>query len=133
VFLLLPVIGTCIFYIFGVNVIIKKHRSQFLQSKAKFAETEDFTYTKSTLKSPESSIFNYCYYTQSNPVYENNKITIIDDNHDLYEEYINAIRSAKHSIHIETYIIKDGLFLFTIYNELIKKINDGVKIKFLYD
>jgi cardiolipin synthase len=46
---------------------------------------------------------------------------------------IDAIRGAQKFIHLSTFIIADGVFLRTLFTELIKKAQEGVKIRFLYD
>ncbi|GHU31783.1 hypothetical protein FACS1894166_03870 [Bacilli bacterium] len=81
----------------------------------------------------ESNFFKYSFYTAFKPVYQNNGITILKSNTEIYEQYINLIRSAKTFIHFETYLIRDGFFLRTIFCELMRKARAGVKVRFLYD
>jgi cardiolipin synthase len=81
----------------------------------------------------ESNLLKYSFYVAFKPVYQNNDINILQSNTEIYEEYIKAIRSAKSFIHFETYLIRDGFFMRTVFCELIKKAKAGIKVRFLYD
>ena len=62
-----------------------------------------------------------------------NDIVFIRDNTFLYKETIQLLLNAKKTIHIQTYILRKGLFFNSIYDVLVKKIQEGVKIKIIYD
>jgi cardiolipin synthase len=51
----------------------------------------------------------------------------------LFDSIISLIRSAKKFIHIEIYLIGDGIFLRTLLSELILKAKEGIEVRFLYD
>jgi cardiolipin synthase len=55
------------------------------------------------------------------------------DNSQTLNEIITLIRRAKKFIHIETFILHDGFFLRTIMAELVKKAQEGIEIRLLYD
>lgn len=77
------------------------------------------------------NIYSYCSNVSINKTTDG-KITLINQN-DLYDECINAIRSAKKYIFINFYIFREGVFMKTVFNEIYKKSLEGVKIFILYD
>ncbi len=67
------------------------------------------------------------------PIYKCN-IKIIEDNSELFYYAINLIRSAKKYINIQCFIYNfNGFWTRFIFTELIKKANEGVKIRLIYD
>lgn len=132
---LLPIIGIFAFYIFGIIPFKIENSKDIKKSLQKFNAKEDYSFTHSFLAKHENEkysdlkfIFNY----MNSPIYENNSIKIIDQS-DLFKETIDIIREAKEFIHIQFYIISDCLWFYLLMNELIKKAEHGVKIRFMYD
>ena len=68
----------------------------------------------------------------NSPIYENNNIEVIDQS-DLFKKTIEVIRNAKEFIHIQFYIISDCLWFYLLMSELVKKADEGIKIRFMYD
>jgi cardiolipin synthase len=129
----LPLIGVVLFLIFGIKSLSEKTLNQFRKELIRYSVYEKYDYTDEILNSQKNNIFSYGYTTSLRPVYKNNNIEIIKNNADLYSQTIELIRSAKKTIHIQMYLIKDGFFLRTVFAELIKKAKQKVKIRFLYD
>jgi cardiolipin synthase len=104
----------------------------------KFLKYENYEFTNKLINSKNiddeiGMVFNCIYLNQLKPVYEFNKYEVIKSNEMIFSEYINLIRSAKKHIHLQVYLIKDGVFIFLLISELIKKAKEGIKIRFLYD
>jgi cardiolipin synthase len=78
-------------------------------------------------------MFRYAYRNELKPVYRNNSIRALNSNTQMFSETIRLIKSAKHFIHFETYILHDGFFLRAVLAELIKKAREGVEVRLLYD
>lgn len=133
VILLLPLIGVLLFLIFGINPLNKKDRKLYIKQQKDFLKYESFAYSKKELFNDDDSIFKYGLINSIRPICENNDIKIIEETPELYEKTIELIRSAKKFIHFQTYILHDGFWLRTIFAELIKKADEGVKIRLIYD
>lgn len=133
--LVLPIIGLIVFFIFGVNPLRKRQRSQYLKNQSVYLASEDFKLTKELIDNHKYGwLFAYGYNNMAKPVYKNNKIEIIDDNTKLFEESIKLIRSAKQFINVQSFIFKyKGFWARIFFAELIKKANQGVKVRVLYD
>lgn len=61
------------------------------------------------------------------------KANYIFNNEDSFKITIDLIRSAKKTIYLEYYLLRNGIWLNSILNELIKKSNEGIEIFFIYD
>lgn len=138
VVLSLPIFGFFLFVIFGINPLLRFKRNDYLKRQKKYIEFENFEFTKKflndeTIDCDERHMFSYCFNVQKRPVYENNQIRIVSNQKNLFSESINLIRSAKKFIHLQYYIISDSVWLRTIANELIKKVRQGVVVRFIYD
>lgn len=138
VVLSLPIFGFFLFVIFGINPLLRFKRKDYLKRQKRYIEFENFEFTKKflsdeTIDCDERHMFSYCFNVQKRPVYENNQIRIVSNQKNLFSESINLIRSAKKFIHLQYYIISDSVWLRTIANELIKKVRQGVVVRFIYD
>lgn len=133
--LCLPIVGCLLFVIFGVLPFNQKTWVSYNADQAKFIKYENYEYSQTVKKRNDDSatLFSYSLNCFLRPIYLNNDMQLITSNAQFYQECISSIRSAKKFIHIETYIIHDGFFLRTIFCELIKKAQNGVKVRFLYD
>ncbi len=63
----------------------------------------------------------------------NNDIKILTNGNQKFDEMIKDLKKAKHHIHMEYYIIKNSEIGNKIKDILIKKANQGVKVRILYD
>lgn len=64
---------------------------------------------------------------------QDNSVMIFDDGANKFEALLNDIETAKDHIHIQYYIFRFDDLGTRIFNALIKKAKQGVKIRFLYD
>ena len=72
--------------------------------------------------------------TTSNAVLtQDNAVKLFDDGNDKFEALIADILAAKEHIHIQYYIFKLDNLGTRILNALIKKVQQGVKVRILYD
>ncbi len=62
-----------------------------------------------------------------------NKIKLITDGDDCFDEFIRSIRSAKSSINLETYIFKSDDVGWRIAELLAKKAKKGLEVNVIYD
>ncbi len=133
--LVLPVIGMFIFIIFGVYPLKKRQRKAYLEQQHLVLDKENFHFSQQVMEDDKLSwIFNYGIKHQYKPVSKDNDIRIIKDNTELFEESIKLIRSAKSYINVQSYIFSyNGFWSKIFFTELIKKANEGVKVRLIYD
>jgi len=78
-------------------------------------------------------LINFLNQNGINPVTSNNNIRILLNGEKKIPEVLEAIKNAKHHIHIEYYIIEDDITGREIENALIEKLHEGVSIRLIYD
>src|SRR3954471_20337290 len=67
------------------------------------------------------------------PLIPGNRVRLLKDGAANYPAWLEAIRSAKHWIHFETYIIHEDDVGRMFSNVLAAKAREGVKVRLLYD
>lgn len=67
------------------------------------------------------------------PLVAGNSIRLLKDAEENYPAWFGAIRSARHAVHFENYIICDDAIGYEFGNALIAKAQEGVRIRLLYD
>lgn len=133
----IPIIGLFLFFIFGINPLVRIRKKKYLENQKDWIKYENFEYTKNFLNQSNMSnlnfIFNYGYNLQQRPIYDDTNIFVLTNPHEFYSESIKLIREAQEFIHLQYYIISDSILMRTITNELIKKARLGVKVRLIYD
>lgn len=64
---------------------------------------------------------------------DDNKIETYTDGNTKFDALIEDIRNAEQYIHLQYYIIKKDLLFERIVKELVKKVEEGVEVRILYD
>ena len=67
------------------------------------------------------------------PLTKNNSIKLLQNGEEKFPELLQAIRTAKHHIHIEYYIYEYDEIGTAIIELLIQKAKEGVEVRFIYD
>ena len=67
------------------------------------------------------------------PLTRKNKVKLLLNGEEKFPEVLEAMRHAKHHIHIEYYIYEQGEIGEQIENVLIQKAKEGVQVRFIYD
>ena len=153
IFLLLPGIGLLIYIIFGRNIRkIKIFKTQKLANDIKEAKIfenleeirelvnlEQYSIKNKTIENeeledyPKKRVISLLLNTGIFPFTTNNNVDVYVDGIQKFDNLIKDIKSAKHHIHLEYFIIKDSEIGRKIKDLLIEKSKQGVKIRLLYD
>ena len=67
------------------------------------------------------------------PLARRNKVKLLINGEEKFPEVLEALRNAKHHIHIEYYIYEQDEIGEQIENILIEKAREGVQVRFIYD
>lgn len=67
------------------------------------------------------------------PLISGNRVRLLKDAAENYPAWIQAIQSARHWVHFETYFIRDDEVGRQFANALSEKVKQGVKVRLLYD
>ena len=87
----------------------------------------------STAAQPPASLSLYAERTGCRPAIEGNRVGIIDDANDFYEEMIESIRSAESFIFMEYYIFRDDTVSTAVLDALAERAKDGVRTFVILD
>ena len=153
IFILLPGIGLVIYAILGRNMRKRKlFKTQKLASSIReekvfenlerieeIANTEQNTINTNQLLNEniedysKKRVISLLLNTGKLPFTTNNKVSVYIDGNQKFKNLLEDIKNAKNHIHLEYFIIKDSEIGRELKDLLIKKSNEGVKIRILYD
>lgn len=132
----LPGVGFIIYLIFGQNLSRQKifREKKVIDEKKSKVLMEKFKEEKEKGTSSEFMELVRMNYTHSGALYTGgNSLTTFIDGEKKFEALINDIRDAKEFIHIEYYIFRMDNLGKTLIDELSKKVQDGVEVRFVVD
>ena len=88
-------------------------------------------------RSPDTSIFDQHVAVEEklagNPLSVGNKVQLLEDGKATYAAMLEAIRAARHSIHVESYIFEADEVGRKFAQALLEKRRAGVKVRVIYD
>lgn len=138
----LPIAGILIYFSFGVNyrkrkiynknifddIDFEKKLGRFIRFKSKEIIDGD------SLEIIKFNKLAKLVLNQSlSPITTGNEVKLLLNGENKFPEVFSALETAKNHIHIEYYIYEDDLIGRKIIDLLIKKSNEGVKVRFIYD
>lgn len=137
-----PFFGMIFYFFFGINYRHRKMYSKKLfendELAAKF--TEDLMrYSRQNLQDyNEKMISNkelafMLLKDSMSPLTANNDVKLLINGEHKFPEVLEAIKTAKHHIHIEYYIFENDQIGQKLADALIAKAKEGVKVRFIYD
>lgn len=137
--IIFPFLGPLLYYLFGIN------RRKFKLFKLKQTEKRRlYTETYKELEGGEQSVHTFKDYKQDKLAslirknsyfapYEGNDITLLNSGEETFSAIFKAIEEAKEFIHLQYYILEEGILLDRFYELFQKKVKEGVEIRMLYD
>jgi len=138
--ILFPILGIFVYFSFGDNYRKKKLYLRKLDYDSKsYGELKEIVarQTQDVLKTYKSEIANFYplanYRRGTQFISDNNVVELLINGENKFPEVIKSIEAAKDHIHIEYYIFVDDKIGNTIGDLLIKKAQEGVKVRFIYD
>lgn len=141
-FFSLPVVGIIIYAVAGENYRKNKlYKQKFLQDNAQFNR-----YASHLIRMSEDLLQHHMYRLRGSdqtarlilndsrlPLSVNNKVELLINGEAKFERLFEELEKAVHHIHIEYYIIEDGIIANRLKNVLLRKAKQGVAIKIIYD
>ncbi|MEA4937736.1 MAG: cardiolipin synthase [Paludibacter sp.] len=136
VLVLLPIIGIVLYLLIGQNyrkqkIISKKSIRHNTQLPKTELHPEDFT--EFIDKPHHLNLVNLLYQNSDAPAYAYNKIQVLADGETTFTAMFDAIVNAKEHIHIEFFIFGDDRISNHLRMLLIKKAQEGVRVRMIYD
>ncbi|HEY5371745.1 MAG TPA: cardiolipin synthase [Hanamia sp.] len=137
-----PFIGIGFYFFFGINYRNRKMYSKKLFENADMAKKlrdELYHYSKQTFDENDAALQDnkelaYMLVKDSmSPLTSNNSVKLLINGENKFPEVLKALSEAKDHIHIEYYIYEDDDIGTEIGSILIKKAEEGVDVRFIYD
>lgn len=143
VLILLPYLGIVLYILLGKNLISKrvviKKKISDMSTEEIIAETQldavEFLSgeSKNDLIKTYSKTIKLLLKNSNSLVNINNEIEVLTNGVQTFSRIINCLNNAKESIHLDYFIIKNDELGNKIKNILIKKSNEGIKVRIIYD
>ena len=140
--LFIPVGGIVFYILFGVNFWKTKlynkksvQDEKMLQSlkKEMKAYIEETTFPAELPVEDNRELAMMLEKELRSPLTRRNKVKLLLNGEEKFPEVLEALRNAKHHIHIEYYIYEQDKIGEQIEELLIQKANEGVQVRFIYD
>lgn len=132
-----PVLGLCIYFLFGHSQATKRMRDRFAKIDDTFAGI--LVQEKAILKELEKADFmvanqsRYLWKYGHFPIYRNTDVEFFAEAEEGLESQIRAFAKAEHFIFMEYHAIEDTIAFLKIKRALVEKAKQGVEIRILYD
>jgi cardiolipin synthase len=137
-----PVFGMIFYFFFGINY---RHRKMYSK---KLFENDDLAakfrrdllqYSEKTYEENNAEIISnkelaFMVLNDSmSPLTSKNAVKLLLNGENKFPEVLEAIKNAKHHIHIEYYIFEDDEIGTALAEAMIAKAKEGIKVRFIYD
>lgn len=138
----LPVAGMFIYFSFGINYRKNKIYTKKLIHDEKLETAigkrirehseKIFENATSPIKG-YSKVFRFLLNESRSGLTDKNQVELLINGEEKFPKVIEALEKAKHHIHLEYYIFEDDIIGNTIIDLLLKKVQEGVEVRFIYD
>lgn len=133
-FLLFPIVSFLIYYFIGMGIKVDKKRYKTIEKRVDQAILP-FT-ASSTYKCNHAEILRVLDIgekMEASPLTHFNDVRYYNEGEAYYSALMKAIEKAESSVHIEIYILRSDDFGTRLMDLLLKKAEEGVRVKILFD
>lgn len=134
VLLMVPVFGVVLYIFFGRS--LKNTRMITRRNRRKLRKRESFRsidVTRLPLSTASRQQIRMAKTITGSIYYPGNKVEIFTDGHSKFDALLADIESAREYIHLQYYIFTDDATGTRVAEALIKKAQEGVKVRVIYD
>lgn len=128
IFMLVPYVGIILYFFVGRNWKSKNLKDRLSPEMIKFIKTSLDEYS-----GEYKDLANLVTVGNGSPMFLYNDVTIFKDGVAKFDALLKDLESAVHHIHMEYYIVKSDEIGHKIFDTLIKKSKEGVKVRFVMD
>ena len=137
-----PILGIFVYFSFGVNYRKRKlYRKKIISDNilAEKIRTDLYKEAKRAFKEggkmmeENKELAVMLMNDNKSPLTINNDVKLLVNGENKFPEVLNAIKEAKHHIHMEYYIYEDDEIGKKVEEALIEKAKEGVIVRFIYD
>ncbi len=128
IFMLVPFLGLVLYFFVGRNWKSKNLKERLSPEMAEFVKTSVDEYA-----GPYKDMAKLVTAGNDSPLFLYNEVTIYKDGEEKFEALLKDLENAKHHVHIEYYIVRSDTIGRKIFDILIRKAKEGVKVRFIMD
>lgn len=134
-----PLVGFIFYLLFGRNYRREKmFRKKYIFDKQAFLRIEgevDYPSIEriEEMDDDQRKLFYLAHKVGNSPISFRTETKVLTNGDETFREIIHALKEATHHIHMEYYIVRSDKIGEKIKDILITKVQEGVKVRFLYD
>ncbi len=128
IFMLVPFLGLVLYFFVGRNWKSKNLKERLSSEMTEFINTSIDEYAGAY-----KDMAKLVTAGNDSPLFLYNEVTIFKDGKEKFEALLKDLENAKHHIHIEYYIVRSDHIGRKIFDILIRKAKEGVKVRFIMD
>ena len=128
IFMLIPYVGIVLYFFVGRSWKSKNLKERLSPEMIKFIKTSLDEYN-----GDYKDLAKLVTVGNGSPMFLYNDVTIFKDGVAKFDALLKDLESAVHHIHMEYYIVKSDEIGHKIFDTLIKKSKEGVKVRFVMD
>jgi len=142
IILLIPIAGLILFFVFGRSyrrkkIFFRKELLDFRQIE-KHISWQNKHLTHHIFQNDEAlvskaGVVKLLFSNSKALLTMHNKVEVLNNGSETFPALFDSISKAKHHIHLEYYIIEEGSIGNQLKDLLIKKANEGVQVRIIYD
>ncbi|MDZ7632400.1 MAG: cardiolipin synthase [Gemmatimonadaceae bacterium] len=133
----LPVLGVLVYYFLGPRRLDRRRRRRIMARTSKRARDQRAVPNRSAdvavLGHTGASLAAVAAGTEQSPPLAATAVQIFDTGSSAYDAIIDAIAAARHHVHLEYYILNDGVVARRIRAALIERAAAGIEVRLLLD
>ncbi len=139
--ILVPVVGILFYFSFGVNYRKRKiynkkiitDENARLKVQNRLSDYHNYIKESGLLSNGQVELSDLINNTIKSSLTASNSVRLLVNGEGKYSKLLDALRNAKHHIHIEYYIFEDDHTGNEVAELLMQKSLAGVKVRFIYD
>lgn len=133
----LPLLGFLVYYFLGPRSLDRKRRRRVMARTSKRARDQraapDRASAVDALGITGASLAAVAAGTEQAPPLPATEVTLFDSGSLAYDAIVDAIAAAQHHVHLEYYILNDGVVAQRIRAALLERAKAGVQVRLLLD
>lgn len=133
----MPIMGTLFYLYTHLNL---NEKLPFMRLNKIIKDTSEYAVTtepvKDRLKNVDpdfSKMADYIENAGGYPAYDNTKVKYYPLGDDVFQDMCDELEKAENFIFMEYFIVEEGLFWDTLLEILVRKVREGVEVRFMYD
>ncbi|MCR5793100.1 MAG: cardiolipin synthase [Lachnospiraceae bacterium] len=134
--LILPISGHIMYLLWGKPDSKRKLDRkviQFIDNGTNYLSIDQDMEDAYEIQNPQNARISAYMRSQDFPLFKNNELTYYRMGEEAFHEIIASIEKAERFILVNFFIVAEGALWDSLHNVLLKKIQEGVEVKFMFD